>query len=50
MFNNLTKDVTIKAFKIIGISIYDTNGNIKQTASLMIELNKKSLALDGDKK
>lgn len=50
MFNDLTKDATIKAFKKIGISIYDTNGNIKQADSLMMELNKKILALDGDKK
>ena len=50
MFNDLTKDATIKAFKKIGISIYDTNGNIKQADSLMMELNKKFLALDGDKK
>lgn len=50
MFNDLTKDATIKAFKKIGVSIYDTNGNIKQADSLMMELNKKFLALDGDKK
>lgn len=50
MFNDLTKDATIKAFKKIGISIYGTNGNIKQADSLMMELNKKFLALDGDKK
>lgn len=50
MFNDLTKDATIKAFKKIGISIYDTNGNIKQADILMMELNKKFLALDGDKK
>ncbi|WP_455972006.1 phage tail tape measure protein [Bacteroides congonensis] len=50
MFNDLTKDATIKAFKKIGISIYDTHGNIKQADSLMMELNKKFLALDGDKK
>lgn len=50
MFNDLTKDATIKAFKKIGISIYDTSGQIKQADNLMLELNKKFLSLDGDKK
>lgn len=50
MFNDLTKDSTIKAFKKIGINIYDTSGNIKQADTIMLELNKKFLDLDGDKK
>lgn len=50
MFNDLTKDATIKAFKNIGLSIYDNNGQIKQADTLMMELNKKFLSLDGDKK
>lgn len=50
MFNDLTKDATIKAFKKIGISIYDTSGQVKQADNLMLELNKKFLSLDGDKK
>lgn len=50
MFNDLTKDATIKAFKKVGISIYDNNGAIKQGDTLLLELNKKFNALDGDKK
>lgn len=50
MFNDLTKDTTIKAFKKVGINLYDNNGKIKQADSLMLELNKKFAALDGDKK
>lgn len=50
MFNDLTKDTTIKAFKKVGISIYDNNGAIKQSDALMLELNKKFMSLDGDKK
>lgn len=50
MFNDLTKDSTIKAFKKVGISIYDNNGTIKQGDTLMLELNKKYMELDGDKK
>lgn len=50
MFNDLTKDATIKAFKNVGISIYDANGQIKQADNLMLELNKKFIGLDGDKK
>lgn len=50
MFNDLTKDSTIKAFKKVGISIYDNNGAIKQGDTLMLELNKKFMELDGDKK
>lgn len=50
MFNDLTKDTTIKAFKKVGISIYDNNGKIKQADTLMLELNKKFAGLDKDKK
>lgn len=50
MFNDLTKDTTIKAFKKVGISLYENNGKIKQADSLMMELNKKFASLDGDKK
>lgn len=50
MFNDLTKDSTIKAFKKVGISIYDNNGAIKQGDTLLLELNKKFMELDGDKK
>lgn len=50
MFNDLTKDTTIKAFKKVGINLYDNNGKIKQADSLMLELNKKFADLDGDKK
>lgn len=50
MFNDLTKDSTIKAFKKVGISIYDNNGAIKQGDTLMLELNKKFMELDDDKK
>ncbi|WP_187373974.1 phage tail tape measure protein [Bacteroides neonati] len=49
MFNDLTKDATIKAFKKVGISIYDNNGAIKQGDTLMLELNKKFAGLDKDK-
>lgn len=50
MFNDLTKDATIKAFKKVGINVYDTTGKIKQADSLMLELNKKFAGLDSDKK
>lgn len=50
MFNDLTKDATIKAFKKVGINVYDLTGNIKQADSLMLELNKKFAGLDDDKK
>lgn len=50
MFNDLTKDATIKAFKKVGINVYDTSGKIKQADSLMLELNKKFAGLDDDKK
>lgn len=50
MFNDLTKDATIKAFKKVGINIYDTSGKIKQADTLMMELNKKFSGLDNDKK
>ena len=50
MFNDLTKDTTIKAFKKVGINIYDNNGAIKQGDTLMLELNKKFAGLDKDKK
>lgn len=49
MFNDLTKDTTIKAFKKVGINLYDNNGKIKQADSLMMELNRKFTSLDGDK-
>ena len=50
MFNDLTKDTTIKAFKKVGINLYDNNGKIKQADGLMLELNKKFAGLDKDKK
>lgn len=50
MFNDLTKESTIKAFKKVGISIYDNNGAIKQGDTLLLELNKKFRGLDKDKK
>lgn len=50
MFNDLTKDATIKAFKKVGISIYDNNGAIKQGDTLMLELNKKFSEMDSAKK
>lgn len=50
MFNDLTKDTTIKAFNKVGISIYDNNGKIRQADNLMLELNKKFAGLDKDKK
>lgn len=50
MFNDLTKDATIKAFKKVGVNIYDTSGKIKQADTLMMELNKKFSGLDNDKK
>ncbi|WP_455592943.1 phage tail tape measure protein [Bacteroides sp.] len=50
MFNDLTKDATIKAFKKVGINVYDTSGKLKQADSIMLELNKKFRELDSDKK
>lgn len=50
MFNDLTKDATIKAFKKVGINIYDNNGAIKQGDTLMLELNKKFSEMDSAKK
>jgi len=49
LFDNLTKKSTIDAFRKIGISIYDTNGRIKQADSLMLELNKKFRQAKDDK-
>lgn len=50
MFNDLTKEATIKAFKKVGLSVYDATGKIKQADKLMLELNKKFAGLDSDQK
>ncbi len=41
LFNDLTKDTTIKAFEKIGISMYDSNGKFRQADAILLDLNKK---------
>lgn len=41
LFNDLTKQTTIDAFKKIGISMYDNAGKFKQADKIMLELNAK---------
>jgi len=41
LFNDLTKQTTIDAFKKIGISMYDNSGKFKQADKIMLELNSK---------
>lgn len=41
LFNDLTKDTTIKAFEKIGISMYDNNGKFRQADAILLDLNKK---------
>jgi TP901 family phage tail tape measure protein len=48
LFNDLTKNTTVKAFKKIGINVYDANGKFKQADKLLIELNNKFRGLDKD--
>ncbi|SDC53097.1 phage tail tape measure protein [Williamwhitmania taraxaci] len=50
LFNDLTKQTTIDAFKKIGISMYDNSGKIKQADKLMLELNAKFKALGSNDK
>ncbi len=50
MFNDLTKQTTIEAFKKVGINVYDNNKQLKQADTLLVELNNKFRNLDSDKK
>ncbi len=51
LFNDLTKQTTIDAFKKVGINVYDANGRFRQADKLLLELQKKFRALgDSDQK
>ena len=41
LFNDLTKETTVKAFEKIGISMYDNNGKFRQADEILLELNRK---------
>jgi TP901 family phage tail tape measure protein len=41
LFNDLTKETTVKAFEKIGISMYDNNGKFRQADAILLDLNKK---------
>jgi TP901 family phage tail tape measure protein len=41
LFNDLTKETTVKAFENIGISMYDNNGKFRQADAILLDLNKK---------
>ncbi|GAB6121670.1 phage tail tape measure protein [Dysgonomonas termitidis] len=49
LFNDLTKATTVKAFKKIGIDLFDSNKRLKQADMIMLELNDKFLKLKNDK-
>jgi TP901 family phage tail tape measure protein len=49
LFNDLTKETTIKAFERIGINMYDVNGRFRQADDILIELNKKFRSLTDDR-
>ncbi|MDR0830641.1 MAG: phage tail tape measure protein [Prevotellaceae bacterium] len=49
LFDDLTKASTIKAFKSVGINMYESNGQFKQADKLLLELNKKFVSLKDDK-
>jgi len=41
LFNDLTKQTTIDAFKKIGINVFDSNGQFRQADKLLLELQKR---------
>lgn len=41
LFNDLTKQTTIDAFKKIGINVFDSNGQFRQADKLLVELQKR---------
>lgn len=47
LFNDLTKASSIDALKKVGISLYETDGTIKQVDKIMVELNQKFAELGG---
>lgn len=49
LFNDLTKSQTVKAFKSIGIDLFDNNKQLKQADVIMLELNDKFLKMKNDK-
>ncbi|GHV13675.1 hypothetical protein FACS1894169_01190 [Bacteroidia bacterium] len=49
LFNDLTKATTVKAFKKIGIDIFDSNKQLKQADTIMLELNDKFNKMNNDK-
>ena len=49
LFNDLTKETTIKAFERIGIHMYDVNGRFRQADDILMELNKKFRNLTDDR-
>jgi hypothetical protein len=49
LFNDLTKGQTVKAFKNVGIDVFDANKQLKQADVIMLELNDKFRKMDSDK-
>ena len=49
LFNDLTKAPTIKAFKSVGIDLFDANKQLKQADVIMLELNNKFRQMNNDK-
>ncbi|GAB6119583.1 phage tail tape measure protein [Dysgonomonas termitidis] len=49
LFNDLTKASTIKAFKRVGIDMFDANKQLKQADVIMLELNDKFMKMKDDK-
>jgi len=49
LFNDLTKAQTVKAFKSIGIDLFDSNKQLKQADNIMLELNDKFRLMKNDK-
>lgn len=49
LFNDLTRPTTVKAFKSVGIDLFDVRGELKQADDIMMELNKKFLQMKNDR-
>jgi TP901 family phage tail tape measure protein len=49
LFNDLTKSQTVKAFKSIGIDLFDSNRQLKQADQIMLELNDKFRMMKNDR-
>lgn len=49
LFNDLTRPTTVKAFKSVGIDLFNVRGELKQADIIMMELNKKFLQMKDDR-